>query len=127
MLIRDDQTEAKTLAAFGAEAAQLLCAGGFSALADRFDYALACQRDPASAIREELASSLAELGASRLADFAPGALPAVSYFRPNDTGPFALVEQRLLTDNGRRVLLELVVITDGADKHLVLEQVSAAD
>ena len=124
MKITDDQTTPRQLTDLGLRAVQLLCAGDFSSLAQQFGYALAYDRNPASAIRDELASSLAEIGASALGP--PGATPSVSYFKPNDTGLFALVEQRIATDGNGHVLLELVVNTQGADKHVVLEQISAA-
>lgn len=125
MKITDDQATPRPLADLGARAVQLLCAGDFSALAQQFGYALAYDRDPATAIREELALSLAEIGASALGS-PPNALPSVSYFEPNDTGLFALVEQRIPADGNGHVLLELVVSAQGSDKHVVLEQVCAA-
>lgn len=124
MLIRDDQTHPEALAAIGSQAVQLLCSEDFSALAGRFGYSLAYDREPALAIREDLASSLAEIGASRLGR-PPGATPSVSYFNPNDAGLFALIEQRVPADNGEHVLLELIVTARGAEKHVLLEQVSA--
>jgi hypothetical protein len=125
MKITDDQATPKALEALGLQATQLLCSGDFSTLAKQFGYALAYDRDPASAIREELSTSLAELGASALGP-PPSSLPSVSYFNPNDTGLLALVEQRIPTDNKHHILLELIVSTDGSDKYVVLEQVSAA-
>ena len=125
MKITDDQTTPRSLADLGSRAVQLLCAGDFSALAQQFAYALAYDRDPASVIRDELALSLAEIGASALGP-PPGTLPSVSYFEPNDTGLFALVEQRISTDGNGHVLLELIVSSHGAGKHVVLEQISAA-
>src|SRR3546814_6927265 len=78
------------------------------------------------AIREELASSLTEIGASKLGP-PPSTTPSVSYFNPNDSGLFALVEQRVPADNGGHVLLELIVTAHGAEKHVVLEQVSRSE
>ena len=125
MKITVDQTTPQQLADLGLQAVQLLCAGDFSALALQFGYALAHDRDPASAIRDELALSLTEIGASALGP-PPTTLPAVGYFKPNDTGLFAHVEQRIPTDGNGHVLLELIVSAKGADKHVVLEQISAA-
>ncbi|NJC38070.1 hypothetical protein GGR60_002624 [Xanthomonas arboricola] len=125
MKITDDQTDSQSLADFGSLAAQLLCSGEFHALAQQFGYALAYDRDPASAIREELSLSLAEIGASSLGQ-PPTSLPSVSYFKPNDTGLFALIEQLIPTDSSGHVLLELIVSGRGPDKHVALEQVSAA-
>jgi hypothetical protein len=125
MKITDDQTAPEALAAYGHKAAQLLCSGDFSALAKQFGYALAFERDPATAIRYDLSAILAELGASSLGP--PLSLPSVSRLKPNDTALVASVEQRIPTNNGRHVLLELVVSAHAADRHLGLEQISAAD
>lgn len=125
MKITGDQTGSRSLAELGSLAVQLLCAGDFPGLAQQFGYALAYDRDPASAIREELGLTFAEIGASSLGP-PPDTVPSVSYFKPNDTGLFALVEQRIPTDGNGNVLLELIVSVHGADKHVVLEQVSAA-
>jgi hypothetical protein len=124
MQITDEQTTPGALADLGSHAIQLLCSGDFSALAQKFGYALAYDRDPASAICDELASSLAEIGAFALGS-PPNEPPSVRYFEPNDTGLFALVQQRIPTDGNGHVLLELIVSAQGADKHIVLEQVSA--
>jgi hypothetical protein len=125
MKIADDQTDPQSLAALGSVAVDLLCSGNFAALAQKFGYALAYDRDPASAIREELGLSLTEIGASRLGQ-PPALRPSVSYFKPNDTGLFALVEQLIPTDGSGHVLLELIVSGQASDRHVVLEQVSAA-
>lgn len=125
MKITDDQTDASSLADLGSVAAHLLCSGDFAALAAQFGYALAYDRDPAVAIREELALSLSDLGASALR-LPPEKPPSVSYFEPNDTGLFALVEHYIPTDFSGHVLLELIVSSQGSDKHVVLEQVSAS-
>lgn len=125
MEITDNQTDARSLSGLGSIAVRLLCSGDFTTLAAQFGYALAHDRDPATAIREELAQSLAGLGASALGP-PPTQSPAVSYFKANDTGLYALVEQRIPTDNAGHVLLELIVSSRGCSKHVVLEQVSAA-
>ena len=127
MEITDNQTDARSLSGLGSIAARLLCSGDFTTLAAQFGYALALDRDPATAIREELAQSLAGVGASALGPRPPPTQsPAVSYFKANDTGLYALVEQRIPTDNAGHVLLELIVSSRGCSKHVVLEQVSAA-
>ena len=125
MKITVDQTDPRSLADFGALAVRLLCAGDLATLAQQFGYALAYDRDPASAIREDLALSLADVGASALGQ-PSSSPPSVSYFKPNDTGLFALVEQQIPTDGKGQVLLELIITGQGPDKHVVLEQVSAA-
>ena len=125
MMITDDQTGSGSLADFGSLATQLLCSGEVHALSQQFGYVLVYDRDPAAAIREELSLSLTEIGASSLGR-PPTSPPSVSYFEPNDTGLFALVEQLIPTNSSGHVLLELVVSGQGPDKYVVLEQVSAA-
>jgi hypothetical protein len=123
MQIERRHTEAASLAAFGAEAAALLIAGDISTLVQRYGYARALGRDHAAAIRADLASSLAEVGGAGLV--AAERPPAhVSYFKPNDTGLFALVECRVPTDNAKSVLLELIVTSDGTSTHITLEDLS---
>lgn len=125
MKMTDDQAAPEALAAFCDEAAQLLSTGDFHALASKFGYALAFERDPATAIRDDLSAILAELGAASFGP--PSSLPSVRRFAPNDTALIASVEQRIPTNNGRHVLIELVVSEHAAERHLVLEQISAAD
>jgi hypothetical protein len=119
------QTETASLAALGAAAADLLVAGDVVSLVHRFGYARALGRDRADAVRADLASSLAEIGAKAvLSGHRDG--PRVSYFKENDTGLFALVESLVATDNGKSILLELVVTSDGTSTHITLEDVSSA-
>jgi hypothetical protein len=125
MQITDDQTAVQSLADFGLHATQLLCSGDFVTLAKQFGYALAYERDPATAIQDELTLSLAEVGATSLGP-PSNAPPSVSYFKPNDTGLLALIEQYIPTDGNGHVLLELVVSSRGEGKHIWLEQISPA-
>lgn len=125
MEISGNQLDEASLAAFGTEALQLLAAGDFAALAERFGYALASNQDPASAIQQDLESSLASVGANSLA-LADAQAPSVRYFKTNDTGLFALIEGRAPTNNGKAVLVELVVTGNEAKKRLTLEQISDA-
>jgi hypothetical protein len=124
MQITDEQLEICALAAFGRQATQLLCAANFAELADQFGYVFAFGRDPALAIQEELKTSLAELGASGLV-LPQRYEPSVSYFQVNSSGLLALVEQRVPTENGRYVLVELIVRGTGSDKHIEMEEISA--
>jgi hypothetical protein len=119
------ELEPAVLAELGEEARRLLCAGDLGTLAARFGYALAFGRDPAVAISDELSSCLRETGSSRL--IATGwQAPRVSYFKPNDIGLFALVECSVPTENGKAVLMEVIVTGSAADAHATLEQLSAA-
>ena len=120
----DQQIDQASLAARGAEAVRLLCSGEIDTLANQFGYALAYQRPPAAAIREDLKRCLAEINASSLAVGAE--IPTVKYLEPNDIKLFALVECLAVADNGRRLLVELVVAGDDLVKHLTLEDISVA-
>lgn len=124
MRIQEDQLSREALEEWGAVATALLCSGDIPTLAAQFGYALAHGLDPASAIREDLSSSLARLEASALGH-PQSVVSRVDYFKPNDTGLYALVEQRIPTDNGRQLLLELIVTFDGTIGTLGLEQISA--
>jgi hypothetical protein len=121
----DSQIDRDSLAAFGVEVARLLYSGQIEALADRFGYALALGRAPAAAIREDLRSCLSELGAAALATAVVDPNPEVKYFAPNSPQLFAVVECLLLAENGRKLLVELIVAGD-VTKHITLEQISAA-
>lgn len=101
----------------------MLCAGEFSALAEQFGYALAFGREPAVAIREDLLASLSDEGASSLEDATTPA-SRVRYFAAHDSGLIAVIEQTLPAENARQVLLELLVLGDGVEKHLSLAQIS---
>jgi hypothetical protein len=118
------ELEPAFLAALGEEARQLLCAGDIYTLAARFGYALAFGRDPAHAIANELSSCLRETGGSRLVATGWKA-PQVSYFEPNATGLFALVECSVPTENGKSVFVEIIVTGSVSDAHATLEQLSA--
>jgi len=120
----DRETGQSSLAAYGAEAARLPCSGRIDALASRFGYALAYDREPAAAIREDLSRCLAEVDARSLA--LGSEAPAVTYFEPNDAKLVALVERLTVADNGRHVLVELVVAGDASVQHMTLEDISAA-
>ncbi|MDC8746828.1 hypothetical protein VDG09_08685 [Xanthomonas campestris pv. raphani] len=126
MQISASQINNSELAAFGREAANLLLANDTSALAAKFGYAVACGRDPASAIKQELSESLSELGAIALALGPATVEPVVKYFAPNETCLLALVQCFVPTDNGSKVLLELIVTGNEHATHITLEQVSSA-
>ena len=126
MKISDNQTDERSLAAFGAEAVRLLCSDAIQVLAGRFGYALAFDRPPATAIREDLAACLAELHANSLVLSTKHSPATVKYFRPNDSEFFAIVECLVPADNGTDLLLELIVMGNGSDKHLSFEQLSVA-
>jgi hypothetical protein len=124
MKLSIEQRSAEAPAVLGGEAGRLLCKGDFAALAVMFGYAVAFGREPAIAMREALESSLAEVGASACGP-APSTPPSVSFFKPKDSGQFALVAQHIPADNGGWIRLDLVVSIEGEALHLHLEQISA--
>jgi hypothetical protein len=123
MQIVDGQTDEATLATNGYEAVQLLRSGEIGILAARFGYALAFDREIEIAIREDLAKCLGKLES-------PGLAPSiefgreVKFFQPNDAGLFALVVCVVPTINGKDVLVELIVTSNGPDKYVTLEDIS---
>ena len=121
----DGRTDTTALSALGAEAVRLLCSEDINGLASRFGYALAINREPAAAIQEDLRSCLAELGAATLMPL-PKQASTVKYLEPNDSGLVAVVECLALTDNGAKVLVELIVTDKQGEKHVTLEQISVA-
>ncbi len=122
----DAQTDASTLSGFGVEAVDLLCSSDIDTLVERFGYALAHGRKPAAAIREDLARCLAEVGSTALVSAPEDSPGKVKYFEPSDTGLFAVVECFAITDNGSKLLVELVVTGSEANRHITLEDISAA-
>jgi hypothetical protein len=122
----DSRMDTTSLAALGAEAVRLLCSGNISTLASRFGYALAYGREPAAAIQEDLRSCLSELRSASLAPTLEHPAATVKYFDPNDSGLLAVVECLALAENGAGVLVELVVTGNESERHVTLEQISAA-
>jgi hypothetical protein len=118
-LVVDSDAELKML---GVDAARLLCAGQIDDLV-AIGYARALGRPIADAVRADIAASLTELEAQRLGEVQSS---SVKRFEPNSTGLVGVVEVEVSVDNGRSVVLELVVSGGEGDFHLTLEDVSAA-
>ena len=125
MQLSAQELDAESLAELGEEARRLLYAGDIETLAARFGYALSFDRTPADAIRADLASCFDEMGSSRLIPTGWES-PRVGFFKPNDTGLFALVECFLPAENGTSVHVEVIVTGGGDQTYATLEQVSAA-
>ena len=123
----DAQCEAELLKALGAEAVGLLCGGDIGTLANRFGYALSYGRDTATAIRADLAQCLVRLGARSLAAAPGGSVRSVRFYEPNSSSLLAVIACLAPTDNGTAVLVELVVTSNGSEKHITLEDISAPD
>ena len=112
------------LAGLGEQAVRLVCAGNLHSLHTQFGYALAFDREPIEALKEDVAAVLAEIEAQCFGDQSQLSVE-VSHFKPNDTGLRSLVECLLPANNGRLILVELVVSTSGSESFLTLEQISA--
>lgn len=119
-----DAYDANTLAALGAEALRLLCAGELDALAARFGYALRFDREPAEAIAADLQHCLSEAGATMLLPPPDQPRPTVRYFPPDSDFLVALVECLAPMDNGATLLLELIVTRKSVAKYVTVEQIS---
>jgi hypothetical protein len=122
----EDARAADSLATLGAEVVNLLCAGSFNDVSERYGYAIANGREKAAAIQSDLVSILSELDASALIHLGSRPEATVKYFEANDPGLFATVEYLVPTNNGRTVLVELVIASSESGKHLSLEQTCAA-
>jgi hypothetical protein len=118
------QVDASALASLGVEAVQLLSSGNIRALVDRFGYARALGRELMTAVQEDLQRCLTEIGATSFASEHP--VPRVTYFEQNSPGLLAVIECLALTQNGSRLLVELVVSGNDAEKHVTLEDLSVA-
>lgn len=125
MKIAEAQATESALAQIGAEAVALFRKRDFQSLAERFGYALAFGRDLSAALEEDLATSLSEFseGAYEL-KYEPRI--AVRRFSDNASNLYAVIECLEPVSDGRAVLLELVVTSTGEEKHVTLEQISAA-
>jgi hypothetical protein len=124
MLINDDQMDRQTLGRFGEQAVALLRAGDFTALAERFGYALAYGREPAKAIESDLAACLSE---DQGTDGFIAPTTVIKYYdaqATETTGLMAATEcVSHLADNSA-ILLALVVTGKGAERHIGLEGIS---
>ena len=118
------QVDASALVSLGVEAVQLLSSANIRALVDRFGYARALGRDLMTAVQEDLQHCLAEIGATSFASEHP--IPRVTYLERNSPGLFAVIECLVMTQNGSKLLLELVVTGRDAEKHVTLEDLSVA-
>ena len=95
-------------------------------MAERFGYALAFDKDPAFAIQDELASCVAEFRERKMSKTSSTESVVVKYFKPNESNLVAVVECEFEGPQGCPVLAELIVIANGEERHVCLEQVSIA-
>ncbi len=115
------QFETAALLELGYEARALLMQRDFSALANRFGYALAYGRPIAAALEADCINPVTSALPSASNDNQP---VSVTYFAPNETGLFALVECIVPTSNDKSLLLELIVAGKGEEKHISIEDIS---
>lgn len=121
MKLQHAQLEEATLRKLGCEASTLLIQRNFSALADRFGYALADGRPIGAALEADCINPVTSALPSASNDNQP---VSVTYFAPNETGLFALVECIVPTSNDKSLLLELIVAGKGEEKHISIEDIS---
>ena len=120
MKLLDNQLDKPSLARFGEEACRLFVTRDFHGLADTFGYAMAYNRDIATAIETDFDHCTQHSQPGGTVESI-----TVKHFTPNDTGLLSVVEGVLLLDKGVRVLIELIVAKNGANKNLYLEDISA--
>jgi hypothetical protein len=122
--VQIQELDAALLTSLSREALQLLQSGQFDAIASRFGYVFANGRDVAKAIRDDLNFCLLELGASSLSEIRDELMPTVQYFKPDNTADLlAAIGCRAVTDNDKRVFVDLVVRPKGREMHLYLEDI----
>ena len=126
MQISANRTDEVSLVQLGVEAVQLLCSGNIQTLVTRFGYALSLGRECTFAVRHDLSQCLAKLQANNLVFSSQPTPTVVKRFEANDIGLLALVECLALTDNGAKILVELIVSSKGSERHVTLEQLSVA-
>lgn len=125
MRLSQDELGEDSLARFGREIVDMLVTEHYEELAQRYRYAMAHGRAMASALREDfqLAHANGRM-VPRIADVPrPGV--RVSYFAPNESNLFALIECFVTFINNTQVLVELIVSTDGSDYYLCVEDISS--
>lgn len=120
MKILPSQTDEVSLSAFGVEARALLMGRNYSGLADRFGYALAYGRKLSKAIEADFLSAVASPYKVEAGIHKP---ITVKYFKPNDTGLFAVVECTVPVADGAAVIMDLIVAGKGEEKYITLEDV----
>ncbi|HXC16547.1 MAG TPA: hypothetical protein VNV60_03810 [Holophagaceae bacterium] len=127
MKLLDNQSDDISLTGFGTEAVCLIKDQSYRELADRFSYALAFGKDPADAIRGDIDLCLQEAGDEAILSASSRPNISIKHFKPSNASPLAVVECFLpLSVGSGQMLVELVVTTDGLERHVTLEQISYA-
>lgn len=120
MKLLSTQTDQAILSRFGEEAVALVIRQDFDTLAKLFGYALACNRESAIALKDDYERAASSPLKSRPND---GFLVVVKYFKPNDTGLFALVECAIPLIDGGAVGMDLIVAGNGEEKSISVEDI----
>ena len=123
MKLLPTQTDVNSLTALGEEARALLLRRDYVGLATRFGYALAFGRPLAAAIEADFIRAAASPITVGSGAYLPP-LITVTYFAPNDTGLFAVVECPVPVNGNSAVLLELIVSGNDQDKYINVEDIS---
>ena len=125
MRISDSQCDETALARMGAKACELITKGDYRELADRFGYALAFGKEPAEAIRvdAEACPSRGSVSGQLVVSGEPAI--RVGFFKPDDAPFFAVVKCQLgLTCCSGNLEIDLIVTTNGNERHVTLEEIS---
>ncbi len=123
MKLLPTQTSEASLFSIAKEARALLMRHDYAGLANRFGYVLAYDRLPSAALEADFLSAVASPIAVDSGAYLPSAV-TITYFSPNDTGLFALVECPVPVADGAAVLLELIITVKGEEKHIAVEDIS---
>ena len=112
------------LTSLSLEALHLLRSREFDVAASRFGYVFANGRELAVAIREDLQFCIGKIGASSLIETDDEPYPTIEYFKPGNAADLlAAIGYRVATDNGKHILVDLVVRPKGREMHLYLEDI----
>lgn len=122
MKLSPNQIDTQSLTQFGKEALALLEERNFTALVNKFGYALAYGRNLAEAIENDFVQCIAEV--EEISSNVTQSIQ-VKYFNPNEISLYALVECVISFGQKEAVLVELIV-TGKEQKHITLEQISYA-
>ncbi len=125
MKIASEQNDDASLTRFGLEVIQLIKAGDYEGLADRFGYALAFGKNPGEAIRGDVTSALGRNALPMKQIKASDSKITIRRFKPDDKPFIALVECELSWPPSSDALLaELILTTADGELNVTLEQIS---
>jgi len=117
---------ADALVAWWREAAEMMCAGRFEELADKFGYGVRYDREAVAAIQEDVAACLRAVGESRLVLPSSSEVPKVTFYVPNDSHLVASVDGILMGKPEVFMGFSLVVFGEGGVYYVTLESIDAS-